>query len=149
MIQVGEGGNERMEDKLVMSGPVVLVRGAGELASGVGWALAKARFRVVMTEVAKPLMVRWPVCFGTAVAEGKWQVEGIPARRVEDPRACEGVWTAGEIPAHNTSSKLVSRENFNLLNSYPITKWCGGKVHKLNDSVYHLMRLFKRGRRYK
>lgn len=34
MIQVGEGGNERMEDKLVMSGPVVLVRGAGELASG-------------------------------------------------------------------------------------------------------------------
>lgn len=51
-----------------------------------------------MTEVAKPLMVRWPVCFGTAVAEGKWQVEGIPARRVEDPRACEGVWTAGEIP---------------------------------------------------
>lgn len=87
-----------MEDKRVMNGPVVLVRGAGEQASGVGWALAKAGFRVVMTEVAKPLMVRWPVCFGTAVAEGKWQVEGIPARRVEDSKACEGAWSAGEIP---------------------------------------------------
>jgi len=87
-----------MEDKLVMNWPVVLVRGAGEQASGVGWALAKAGFRVVMTEVAKPLMVRWPVCFGTAVAEGKWQVEGIPARHVKDPKACEGAWSAGEIP---------------------------------------------------
>ena len=87
-----------MEDKLDMTGSVVLVRGAGEQASGVGWALAKARFRVVMTEVAKPLMVRWPVCFGTAVAEGKWQVEGIPARRVEDPKACESLWANGEIP---------------------------------------------------
>ena len=87
-----------MEEKLVMKGPVVLVRGAGEQASGVGWALAKAGFRVVMTEVAKPLMVRWPVCFGTAVAEGQWQVEGITAKRVEDPKACEGAWRVGEIP---------------------------------------------------
>lgn len=87
-----------MEEKLVMKGPVVLVRGAGEQASGVGWALAKAGFQVVMTEVDKPLMVRWPVCFGTAVAEGKWQIEGITAKRVEDPKACEGAWRAGEIP---------------------------------------------------
>lgn len=87
-----------MEDKLVMNGPVVLIRGAGEQASGVGWALAKAGFQVVMTEVAKPLMVRWPVCFGTAVAEGKWKVEGIPAKLVENSKACEGAWSAGEIP---------------------------------------------------
>lgn len=87
-----------MENKLVMTGPMVLVRGAGEQATGVGWALAKAGFRVVMTEVAKPLMVRWPVCFGTAVAEGKWQVEGIPACRVDSPEECEVAWKTGEIP---------------------------------------------------
>src|SRR5665647_1188843 len=87
-----------MKNKLVMNGPVVLVRGAGEQASGVGWVLAKAGFRVVMTEVAEPLMVRWPVCFGTAVSEGRWQVEGVPASRVEDPRECEAAWRAGEIP---------------------------------------------------
>ncbi|SDH41801.1 selenium-dependent molybdenum cofactor biosynthesis protein YqeB [Desulfosporosinus hippei] len=88
-----------MNSKLVMNGPVVLIRGAGEQASGVGWALAKAGFRVVMTEVAKPLMVRWPVCFGTAVEEGRWQVEGITACRVDLPATdCETAWKAGEIP---------------------------------------------------
>ncbi|HBW34608.1 selenium-dependent molybdenum cofactor biosynthesis protein YqeB [Desulfosporosinus sp. BICA1-9] len=87
-----------MTKNLVMNGPVVLVRGAGEQASGVAWTLARAGFRVVMTEVAKPLMVRWPVCFGTAVAEGRCQVEGISACRVEHPKECEVAWQAGEIP---------------------------------------------------
>ena len=87
-----------MKNKHIMNGAVVLVRGAGEQASGVGWVLAKAGFRVVMTEVAKPLMVRWPVCFGTAVAEGKWQVDGISSFCVEHPRDCEVTWNHGEIP---------------------------------------------------
>ena len=87
-----------MTNKLVMNGPVVLVRGAGEQASGVGWVLAKAGFRVVMTEVAEPLMVRWPVCFGTAVSEGRWEVDEVTACRVNDPKGCEAAWRAGEIP---------------------------------------------------
>lgn len=86
-----------MKNNLAMNGPVVLVRGAGEQASGVGWTLAKAGFRVVMTEVEKPLMVRWPVCFGTAVAEGRWEVDGIVACRVEEPNQCEDVWRGGEV----------------------------------------------------
>jgi len=88
-----------MDNRLVMNGPVVLIRGAGEQASGVGWALAKAGFRVVMTEVAEPLMVRWPVCFGTAIQEGRWQVEEITACRIDSPTTdCETAWKAGEIP---------------------------------------------------
>ncbi len=33
-----------------------------------------------------------------------------------------------------------NHENFNLLNAYPMTNWCGGKVHQINNSVLHLMR---------
>lgn len=33
-----------------------------------------------------------------------------------------------------------NHENFNLLNSYPVTEWHGGKVHQIEDSIYHLMR---------
>ena len=33
-----------------------------------------------------------------------------------------------------------NHENFNLLNSYPIEIWNGGKVHKIRDNVFHLMR---------
>jgi len=33
-----------------------------------------------------------------------------------------------------------NHENFDLLNSYPIDEWNGGKVHFINDSIIHLMR---------
>lgn len=33
-----------------------------------------------------------------------------------------------------------NHENFNKLNSYPVEKWNGGKVHKLRHNLIHLMR---------
>ena len=33
-----------------------------------------------------------------------------------------------------------NHENHSLLNSYPIETWNGGKVHRIRDSVLHLMR---------
>lgn len=87
-----------MKKERMMNGPIVLVRGAGEQATGVGWVLAKAGFRVVMSELAEPLMIRWPVCFGNAVYEGRWQVEGMTAICIEDSQACVAAWQSGEIP---------------------------------------------------
>lgn len=33
-----------------------------------------------------------------------------------------------------------NHENFNLINEYPIEIWNGGKIHKISDNIYHLMR---------
>lgn len=33
-----------------------------------------------------------------------------------------------------------NHENHELLSEYPIEKWKGGKVHRINDSILHLMR---------
>lgn len=33
-----------------------------------------------------------------------------------------------------------NHENFNLLNQYPITDFCGGKAHQIMPSIFHLMR---------
>ena len=33
-----------------------------------------------------------------------------------------------------------NHENFNLLNSYPVEEWNGGKIHRINDKVIHLIR---------
>lgn len=33
-----------------------------------------------------------------------------------------------------------NHENFNLINEYPIETWNGGKIHKISDNIYHLMR---------
>lgn len=31
-------------------------------------------------------------------------------------------------------------ENHGLLRQYPVTEWCGGKVHQISGRLYHLMR---------
>lgn len=33
-----------------------------------------------------------------------------------------------------------NHENHDLLDGYPVEEWCGGKIHKISDSVFHLMR---------
>ena len=38
-----------------------------------------------------------------------------------------------------------NHENYTRLYNYPIEEWKGGKVHKIRDSVLHLMRGEKRG----
>jgi xanthine dehydrogenase accessory factor len=60
---------------------VVLVRGAGDLATGVAWRLKRAGFGVIMCELEHPLTVRRSVAFSTAVGEGSVTVEGIRAVR--------------------------------------------------------------------
>jgi xanthine dehydrogenase accessory factor len=76
---------------------LVLLRGGGDLASGVALRLHRAGIRVVITELAQPLAVRRTVSFGEAVYEGVHTVEGLTARRAE-PEQIEDVVEAGEIP---------------------------------------------------
>jgi xanthine dehydrogenase accessory factor len=61
---------------------LVVVRGAGDLATGSAWRLKRAGFGVVMCELGHPLTVRRSVAFSTAVREGSVTVEGIRAVRV-------------------------------------------------------------------
>jgi xanthine dehydrogenase accessory factor len=55
----------------------VLIKGAGDLASGVACLLHQAGFPVIMTEIAEPTCVRRKVSFAEAVYQGKTLVEGI------------------------------------------------------------------------
>lgn len=61
-----------------------------------------------------------------------------------------GVWDGGEEDKfiQNWFNKKPwttlfidgNHENFDLLETYPITEWNGGKVQKISDSIIHLMR---------
>jgi len=62
----------------------IVIRGAGDLATGVALRLWRSGFPVVMTEIDQPLTVRRTVAFSDAIYEGETAVEGITARRVED-----------------------------------------------------------------
>lgn len=41
-----------------LSGLTILIRGAGEMASGVAWRLFQSHFRVLLTDIPQPLAVR-------------------------------------------------------------------------------------------
>jgi len=63
---------------------LVVVRGGGDLGSGVGYRLHQAGFPVVVTEVEQPTVVRRRVAFGIAVYEDEMAVEGVTGRHVAD-----------------------------------------------------------------
>lgn len=64
---------------------LVLVKGAGDLASGVAWRLHNCGFAVVMTEIARPTAIRRAVSFAEAIYDGVATVEGVTARRASLP----------------------------------------------------------------
>jgi xanthine dehydrogenase accessory factor len=77
---------------------VVLIRGAGEMASGVAWRLHQAHFRVLLTEIPEPLAVRREVSFCEAVYEGRKTVEGVEAILAATPEEVAGIWAGQRIP---------------------------------------------------
>ena len=77
---------------------VVLIRGGGEMASGVAHRLVKCHFKVCMTEVAHPLAVRREVSFSEAVYEGEKTVEGLTAKLIDASDQIPELWKAGMIP---------------------------------------------------
>lgn len=76
----------------------VLIRGAGDLATGIAYRLYKCGFEIIMTEIAVPLTVRRTVAFSRAVYEGSAEVEGVKSVLVQTPDQAEKVLKNREIP---------------------------------------------------
>jgi xanthine dehydrogenase accessory factor len=77
---------------------VVLIKGGGEVASGIAHKLARARCRVCMTEITQPLAVSRGVTFSEAIYDGKKEIEGLVARHVTSVPGIAKAWQEGEIP---------------------------------------------------
>ena len=76
----------------------VVVKGAGDLASGVIMRLQRAGFRVLATETAQPTTVRRTVAFSEAVYCGEFVVEDIRARRLGHYQEAAQAWSEGVVP---------------------------------------------------
>ena len=63
----------------------ILIRGGGDLASGVALRLYHCGLNVVITELPQPLAVRRSVSFSEAIYEGQVPVEDVVGRAVSDP----------------------------------------------------------------
>ena len=78
----------------------ILIKGAGDLATGVAWELFQAGHQIIMTEIAVPLTVRRQVAYSRAVYEGRAEVEGVTgvlAKTAEEAIALAGQGVIGVL----------------------------------------------------
>src|SRR5689334_13158434 len=88
---------------------LAVVKGGGDLATGVAYRLFRAGFQVVVTEIPRPTVVRRTVAFAEAVYAGECQVEGVLARRVGSVREATQVLREGIVPVLVDSRAACTR----------------------------------------
>jgi xanthine dehydrogenase accessory factor len=76
----------------------VLIRGGGEMATGIAHRLHQCHMKVLITEVPAPTAVRRTVAFAEAVYNGSHTVEGVSATKVGNSEQVLRLWTDGGIP---------------------------------------------------
>jgi len=76
----------------------VIVRGGGDIGSGVIWRLRRVGFPVIVTELERPLTIRRTVAFSTAATEGSITIEGISAVRVATVEEALDAAAAASVP---------------------------------------------------
>ena len=76
----------------------VLIRGAGDIATGIALRLYRARIQVIMTDLPKPTAIRRTVCFSQAIVHGETEVEGVRAVYAADVPTAEEIAARGDIP---------------------------------------------------
>lgn len=75
----------------------ILIRGGGDLASGVAAVLHRKGWQVVISELSQPLVVRRKVAFAEAIWEGQCCVEEIVGQRVASLEELETVLYQGKV----------------------------------------------------
>jgi xanthine dehydrogenase accessory factor len=77
---------------------IVVIRGAGDLATGIAHRLWRSGFPVLMLEIPRPTVIRRTVALAEAVYEGEVMVEDLRGRRVESVAAARSAWAEGAVP---------------------------------------------------
>lgn len=74
-----------------------MLRGGGDLATGVAWRLTRARWPVVVLELPEPLTIRRTVALSSAVTDGETTVQGMRAVLADSPGEALAVTARGDV----------------------------------------------------
>lgn len=88
---------------------LILVRGAGDLASGIALRLWHCGFDVVMTDLPRPTAIRRTVAFSDAIVHGETTVEDVTARRADNAAHALALLQQGFLPVL-ADSECLCRE---------------------------------------
>jgi len=81
-----------------MTGDIVVVRGGGDVASGVIQKLHRAGFRVLVLEIAKPTSIRRTVCFSEAIYNDEIILENIVSVFAKNEAQISKAWFEDKVP---------------------------------------------------
>lgn len=94
----------------------VLVRGAGDIASGVIWNLAYAGFKVVCVDVEEPSCIRTEVAFSTAIYEGVKTLGNVSCVFIKDEKDIDKVWEDGNVALLiDPEAKILEKRKFDVV----------------------------------
>ena len=65
---------------------LVMIRGAGDIATGIALRLHRSGYRLILTDLPQPTSIRRPVCFSEAVWRGRCTVEDTEAVLAHTPQ---------------------------------------------------------------
>lgn len=77
---------------------MILIKGAGDLATGIAYRLKRSGFDIVMTEINKPTTVRRTVAFSQAIFDNEITIEGIKGIKVNNINEVYKEINKGNIP---------------------------------------------------
>lgn len=93
-----------------------VVKGGGDLGTGVVYRLQRAGLRVMVTELPRPIVIRRTVALATAVYQGVVEIEGMVGRRVEGDHEVVAAWQKREVPVLvDPQASVVSRHRPEVL----------------------------------
>lgn len=76
----------------------VVIRGGGDLATGVAEVLYQSGFKILILDIEKPSSIRRSVCFSEAIYDRVAKVENIICKKVENENEIEKCWNEKIIP---------------------------------------------------
>lgn len=77
---------------------IVIIRGGGDLATGIAHRLHRSGFKILILEIEKPLVIRRTVSFAQAVFDGSIVIDDVKAVKVTDINEVHENWRHGNIP---------------------------------------------------
>lgn len=77
---------------------LIVIRGGGDLGTGVAYRLHRAGFPLLVCELEEPLAVRRMVAVATALAYGRIEIEGMQVRRVDATAEAAELAATGLVP---------------------------------------------------
>ena len=110
---------------------LVIVRGAGDLATGTIVRLANCGLHVAVTECARPSAIRRRAALSEAVYDGAAEVEGVVCRRMDSEADLTDAWQAGQVPLfvdEAGDSIRALRRRWSWTPSWPSATWAPAAI---------------------